>query len=765
MADELDPILEARLRGVLKSEADAVPFTLRADTVRRVGAERRRARNTQRFTMFAAAAVVVVAVAGLALSFAMRSPSNVAASPTPASSGAANSPNLAGLPSYDELALSAQAKTELGRQEGQAGPQGGQWPLSVPQGTRTVEVVVACTGTSLDVGTAGANLPVKWLIGAQCNGQPVDLRAIGGGALASDQSPFIVIGAGAGTTFRLIVRDEAGAKPDPNAYPAPTPDANGLATYDALKSQLEAGGDAIASMTGEHLTSETGTAMKTWDLGTLVANQGQIASSCFGESVTMGFGDGTTFAGSMEARCDPIITLTSLPTNAASGVTPHLMVQALPSVRWRVVAGIVPTLPSPTGSAAATPSASPLPSSSTGAGLPGPDALLASLPAGALQVGDASRGTATLDQTVVLTDTGHRTSLAVAAVCSGGGSFSVDKASNTSEGQELSAMDCDGAIHWVTWSGADAQNYPSVQLHMGAGMTWSAIVADVSRVPRDPAASPAPAGQLPTVAEVAASGSNLGVNVATQQDTDGSDWTSASFGDIHTAGAVQVRLACLGNGGASLAVSNASDTRDELGRAICDGTVQSFTWIRSGGLADANRAVVTSDPGVTWSAVVSDATASLVSTTHTTPAVACGTPNLKTSSPPVAALYQGTTKIGAIGYFTSGWGTTSVDGVPTTTDKANEATSAPFTLRIAGDVCATSWVVKYGSLGKVGDVVTTNEGVLANQQPEAGADWTTTKNRENRIDIAGLPSGDWMVEVDLTFVNGSASGVIRVHVP
>ena len=68
MADELDPRLEARLRTVLRAEADALPFTMRADQVAGRLAERRRASDRRRFAVVAAAAVVAVGAAAFGLS-------------------------------------------------------------------------------------------------------------------------------------------------------------------------------------------------------------------------------------------------------------------------------------------------------------------------------------------------------------------------------------------------------------------------------------------------------------------------------------------------------------------------------------------------------------------------------------------------------------------------------------------------------------------------------------------------------------------------
>lgn len=70
MADELDPRLESRLRTVLRSEANALPFTIRAEQLAGGLAERRRARDRRRFGVMAAAALIAVGAAGVGLSWA-----------------------------------------------------------------------------------------------------------------------------------------------------------------------------------------------------------------------------------------------------------------------------------------------------------------------------------------------------------------------------------------------------------------------------------------------------------------------------------------------------------------------------------------------------------------------------------------------------------------------------------------------------------------------------------------------------------------------
>jgi hypothetical protein len=99
MADELDPRLEARLRTVLRAEADALPFTLRADQVAGRLAERRRARDRRRYAVVAAAAVFAVGAAAFGLSLGrMTGPAAVTPPPSvapPSLPAPSSSPSLA----------------------------------------------------------------------------------------------------------------------------------------------------------------------------------------------------------------------------------------------------------------------------------------------------------------------------------------------------------------------------------------------------------------------------------------------------------------------------------------------------------------------------------------------------------------------------------------------------------------------------------------------------------------------------------------------
>jgi hypothetical protein len=82
MPDELDPILEARLRAALRSEADALPLTLRAADLRRVEVARSRGRRSLRFGLVAAAAAIVVVLGGAGILANVRPQGNAAASPS-----------------------------------------------------------------------------------------------------------------------------------------------------------------------------------------------------------------------------------------------------------------------------------------------------------------------------------------------------------------------------------------------------------------------------------------------------------------------------------------------------------------------------------------------------------------------------------------------------------------------------------------------------------------------------------------------------------
>ena len=92
MADESDPRLEARLRTALRAEADALPFTIRADQVADRLAERRRAGDRRRFAVIAAAAVFAVGAAAFGLSLS-RIPGPAAVSPSPVTPSSSPEPS------------------------------------------------------------------------------------------------------------------------------------------------------------------------------------------------------------------------------------------------------------------------------------------------------------------------------------------------------------------------------------------------------------------------------------------------------------------------------------------------------------------------------------------------------------------------------------------------------------------------------------------------------------------------------------------------
>jgi hypothetical protein len=329
MAEQLDPRLEARLRAALHADADALPFTISGAEVRRRATVRARARSRQRLTLLSAAAAAVIAVAGVAAFNALRTQDRTAG------------PGLADLPSYEALLTAGQGFPELARSESGAIAQDGQWQVGVPAGHGAIEVVVACSGRDASVSTSADGAPIRIVAGVTCDGQPVFLNNAGGGAFASAASPAVVVTARAGTAFRLVVLDGSGVEPGANGAPPRRADANGLATAEALLNELVQFDSGAVLLTDEHLAIEPGTTVTTWDAGAITpSNAVHLAVTCFGPSVTIGIGDGTTFESSTQVACDPIVSATSLPGVLGQGGTPHVMVEAAPSVRWRIAAAV-----------------------------------------------------------------------------------------------------------------------------------------------------------------------------------------------------------------------------------------------------------------------------------------------------------------------------------------------------------------------------------------------------------------------------------------
>jgi hypothetical protein len=738
MADQLDPVLEARLRDALHAEADAVPFTLRADTIRRVGAERRRARNTQRYTLYAAAAVVLVAVAGLALSFAMRSTSIVAASPTPAPS-AAVTPDSVGLAPASLLQASL---SEVG----------------LGTATITAEHVQGGSGTATQTWDAGT-FPTTQVHGAvTCAGSGVTL-GVGDGTTMTSSTPitcdvlvneFSLPGKSGGATTHLMVQAAADVR-----WRIAAAGKNDLPSVDDLR--VSAGLDATIVAQGGFLASGAPASQHLGPLGTIGALR--FVGACLG-TVQLAFAatgqppaSGST-AGAFP--CDGAIHQIGLQRDPADVAAVDLVVSVNADSEW---VGIV---------VAGGRAGSPTPAPSTPAGLPSDAELLAFAPPGAVEIDRVALGTAQQQTSATLAGLANRTAVGVVTACTGANDTVtislLDANGNESPLGDVGPFACDGKPTMYTWTTAhDTTGATSVKVGYGAATNWTAILVDISRAPQDPAASPPAATELPAlVGGPAAMGVKVG---AAEQVPALTTNATTTFADIHAKGAWQVLFACIG-GSPTIAGTNASNTNKTAPvAAVCDGTIRSYTWIRTASESDITLVEVDGPAGTQWRAAAYDATPVLAPTAHTAPTVACGKPDLSTPNPPVATLYQGVTAIGTVGYFSTSWNKTYVDGVPTVPTPAHGASSGPFTLRLAGDVCATSWTATYTPAGTFGNATSQPYGLLVSQPFEQGADSTTTKNRENRIDLAGLPSGDWVLEVTLTFKDGDATGVVRVHVP
>ena len=208
MAEQLDPILETRLRAALRDEADAVPFTLRAGELERLAGQRRRAQRAQGLSVLAMAAVVVVAVAGVAAMANLRATGPVAPG------------KLAGLASYDQLVAAGGGAPEVLRAESDAIAGDGQWQYGLPTGGGSLKVVVACLGGPLSLATASEGAAGTGLGSVACSGAATTVSVGTDPAIAAASSPSIRLNAPGGTAWRMIVfSTTASASP---AGPPPT---------------------------------------------------------------------------------------------------------------------------------------------------------------------------------------------------------------------------------------------------------------------------------------------------------------------------------------------------------------------------------------------------------------------------------------------------------------------------------------------------------------------------------------------------------------
>lgn len=452
---------------------------------------------------------------------------------------------------------------------------------------------------------------------------------------------------------------------------------------------------------------------------------------------------------------------------------------ALTTLRTPTNVATPSTLQTPPASAPAasqTPSAASSPDTMP-AVLPSRSELLGAAGHGAVFVEELDSAASAQDGISAFDAAPHRGALAMVVACTGGDSVGVAITASEipasdpggSDSPFSSRADCDGAPHlsarWDGWNSAILNTGAHAALSVPAGVSYRAVLTDTSLMAADGEADPVADG-LPTLEHLSAARSDVGQIIATQLLTvstgGGAEATAA---DIRVSSAIRAVIACKGgkDGSADIAVSGVHQTGDGvtmtdaavMGTVSCDGTMQAFDWSRTDGPADAASVVVNAGSGTWWGIVVWDMSAN----SHPNPTVPCGSTSGRKTAPG-ATLYQAGKPIGPAGnYWVSHWGDMFDDGVPVVPPTALDVVAGvPLELRIDGDACAGNWTVLYGTPGANGMGVDP-VGALA----IVGGAATTVPNRENRIALASLPAGDWVVQVSLNLDRGYGTSLVRVH--
>jgi hypothetical protein len=134
------------------------------------------------------------------------------------------------------------------------------------------------------------------------------------------------------------------------------------------------------------------------------------------------------------------------------------------------------------------------------------------------------------------------------------------------------------------------------------------------------------------------------------------------------------------------------------------------------------------------------------------------------TSPPGVTLAAGpTTQAGTIGAST--WRATAVEigSEPLPTSVATLPAGSGAEIRVAGDACALAWSIGYAAIpASDGPVIYDLLGMLAAQANPA---LDPSFARQDRVRLAPIPWGDWVVRAELTFADGQVVAYWRVHVP
>ncbi|MFN8629776.1 MAG: hypothetical protein U0838_05450 [Chloroflexota bacterium] len=287
----------------------------------------------------------------------------------------------------------------------------------------------------------------------------------------------------------------------------------------------------------------------------------------------------------------------------------------------------VATSPSPSASAAptisASPSTSPSPSpvASTPAGLPSDDQLLTAAKPGSVRVARSAGAAGTF----MMTGLAHRVAPAMSWACTGSGTITISLVNDQGAESELAGSNaggvgCDGTPTVIDWPTTHDPGEATSLKITAADVSWVAMLLDTSRVPADEAASPLPSSELPARGDLQGGMAGFGDLVASAERHASDAEAPGSFGDVRVPSAVGILFTCSGHG-AAISIANGSGAT-ALGDAVCDGTVQAFTWTRSSSLADGSEVLVDAQPGTAWRAAAFDNSRN-AAPTHPTPAAAC----------------------------------------------------------------------------------------------------------------------------------------------
>jgi hypothetical protein len=147
---------------------------------------------------------------------------------------------------------------------------------------------------------------------------------------------------------------------------------------------------------------------------------------------------------------------------------------------------------------------------------------------------------------------------------------------------------------------------------------------------------------------------------------------------------------------------------------------------------------------------------------HPDPAVPCGVPDADAPAPPAVTIAHHGVEAATGVHMGGRWNDRVVPRtVPLPSDVVELSDGTDLQLRTAGDVCAIAWVVTYAPVPTEPDGFEATGEALALQ---GNPSFEPAYAQENRIDLGALPPGEWIVEADLLFEDGSGRTWFRVRV-